>query len=139
VIRTAGFDDIPALTDMGEKFFYGSYHAQNTTFDYESFGYYLTGLIQSDDSDVFTITDGVGFSSSSVFASPFNMAELIGMEHMIYVAVPGKGVMLLKHMEKWAKTKGAICFESSFDGRDISNIYTRLGYSSNGSNYIKRL
>lgn len=139
MIRRATLDDIDLIEPMGAKFFADAYYSKFSTYDGDSFIYYLTGVIRSENSELFILKDGTGFASATVFESPFNLDQLIGVEHLIYTEKPGPGVRILTHMENWARSRGAIFFESSFEGRDVSKIYERLGYLKSGLNYTKRL
>lgn len=148
-IRQAVHADIPAVADLGARFFAEAEWSDVTEWDHESVCATLHNLIEGDGGILIVATrEGViiGMAGGLVHPAYFNCHHLTGSELFWWVEPDergGAGRMLIDAMETAALAKGAQswCMIALDRVRPeaVGALYRRRGYRASEHSYIKRL
>lgn len=149
MIRRAVLADLPALVEMGRRFFDASGFGDVTSYDPESMAHTFAELAQSEQGLLLVADDGglVGMVGALVYPHYFNKADLIAQELFWWVdesaRKSGVGGELLESVEAWASEKGAasvVMLSLSALNPDAANrMYINAGYRPAEQSFIKRL
>jgi len=145
VIRKATLDDIPAIADLGERFFRQSHYAQFATWDRVSFAETLAVLVRAGTLLVVQHECVVGMGAFLLFPWYFNASQHGAQEIFLFIAPDHRGrdgFRLIEEMERAAKEAGAVAFiAGSTEGmrhEALDRLYLRRGYAPAGNTFIKR-
>lgn len=146
MIRTATAADIPALVEMGGRFFAASGFADSTSYDPDSMAHTFAQLIESEQG-VLLVADGVGMAGALVYPHYFNRHDLVAQELFWWVdedaRKSGAGSRLLLAIEAWAAERGAksliMLSLSALDAEKVNRMYENAGYRPAEQSFIKRL
>lgn len=148
MIRPATERDIPALLDMGRRFFDEAMWCDVTEYDPGSMDRTLCHLIDSASGILLVVeTNGavVGMAGVLLYPHYFNTDSLTGQEIFWWVEPShrkGSGGALLDAMESAAKAAGALSFSmvsvACLRSDALDRVYRRRGYRPAERSYIKR-
>lgn len=147
MIRPAMSSDIPAMLEMGRKFFDASGYSDITEYHEESFRDVLERLITSADSLALVADEGgpVGMAAALLYFHFFNTNHKTSQELFWYVDEKHRGIgtALLDALIAGVKAKGAqsvsmIALES-LDPEKVSGIYARRGFRPSERTYVRSL
>lgn len=150
IIREAAEHDIPALLDMGRRFFEVSGYASLTRYDSQSMEGTLRGLI-CDRNGILLVADTgneiAGMAGGLIYPFYFAHSHRTGQELFWWVDPDnhggGLGPRLLERMEQTAKEKGARSFVmgalAAQRPEQTGALYRRRGYAPTEHLYIREL
>lgn len=138
MIREAGFDDIPAVMEMGRKFADDAGVTARIGWDDDSVRDMLETLIENDDG-VLLVSER-GMIGGFVSAHPFNRNVRVFSE-LFWRAEDGNGLALLAEAERLAAERGATrSLMVAMDGMDRTRrLYARLGYAPCEAQFMKEI
>lgn len=149
MIRRATPADVPALVDMGGRFFASSGMGEVTTYDPASIAHTFAQLIESPQGLLLVADDGgiVGMAGALVFPHYFNQRDLMAQELFWWVdeeaRQSGVGVGLLNAIEAWAEGMGArsvmMLSLAALEPEKVNRMYAKAGYRPAEQSFIKRL
>lgn len=144
-IREATEQDIPALIEIGRKF-YKLTPVDGISYCEQSIGNMIKTLIDGDNSVVFVDDNVTGTIGGMVYPFWINATHLAGNESFWWVDESARGnlgLQLWTTLEKWAKNKGVKSFQmmalESSEPKRIENIYKRRGYVPLERVFVKAL
>jgi len=150
MIRNAVMEDLPALLEMGAKFFSEAGYGDLVDYDNESTSHTLKTLIQSD-TGLLVVSECnnkvIGMAGGMVFPFYFNHNHITGQEFFWWLQPEYRGgmvgVKLFKALEDKAKTAGARTFSmialDSVNPEIVGRIYSKRGYRKSEHTYIRSL
>lgn len=150
MIRSARPDDIPALLEMGRRFFDASGYAELTSYDPASFAETLTSVMESPIGCLLIAErngEPAGFCCAIAFPFFFNKGGVNAQELFWWVDEAhrgsGIGAAMLVALEQWAESVGAkslmMLSLASLDPESVARMYTKAGYRPAEQTFIKRL
>lgn len=148
MIREATLEDVPAIIEMGQRFFDASGYDGMTSYDPVSASTTYINLIQSPDG-ILLVHDGEngpdGMTGALLFPFFFNNSHKHGQEVFWWVNPEsrGSGVQLFRALENIARERGAkslaMATVASLESEAVGRIYERFGYSLSDLTYVKAL
>lgn len=144
MIRPATESDIPALVEMGRRFFDASGYEDITEYDPETVTRTFHLLMNG---GVLLVVDSdgvVGAAGAMVYPFYFNAAHMTGQELFWWVDPEYRGVGndLRKALETAVQEKGAKSFSmialERLNPELVGALYRRAGYRASEHSYIKR-
>ena len=138
-------DDLDDLVDLAEEFYASSKFLDG--FNKEASKKSWTNFISGGTGAIFAIKEGDDFHGMlGVVKFPdINTGEMIACEMFWFVSKEhrGKGLLLVKAFEEWAKQEGckkvAIAHLEDSMPDSLEKLYVRMGYALSEKTYIKEV
>lgn len=149
MIRAAAESDIPALIEMGRRFFQASGYGDLAAFDRESFTATVQHLMAGGGVCLVAETDGqvVGMAGALAYPFYFNADHKTGQELFWWLNPEHRGGLLgarlFAGLESWAQDQGCASFTmvalDAVRPEQVGGMYKRRGYRASEHTYIKEL
>lgn len=148
MIREARESDIPAMVEMGRKFFDLTGWSDIADWSEYSFAATLRRLMSSDDGVLLVIDRNgpVGMAGALLYPFYFSAAHRTGQELFWWVDPEARGreaTELLDRLEQQAREQGAMSFTmiavDVLRSAALARYYTRRGYRAAENTFIKGL
>ena len=148
-IREATEADIPAIVEMGRRFFETSGYGEFMAFDPDSVVATARRLMASESGTVIVAVNDrpVGMVAGLIYPYFMNYGHVTGQEMFWWVEpehrAAGTGKDLLRALEAWARDAGAHSFImgslEALRPLTVAALYRRLGYKPIEHLYLRRL
>lgn len=149
MIRPATLADVPAITQLGERFHGEAGWADISSFNAENCASSLTAMVENPEAILLVAEkDGriVGMAGGMTFPLYFNASHRSGQELFWYVEPglrDGTGGRLLDAMEQAARDRGCqswiMIALDKVDPELTGRLYRRRGYRASEHSWIRRL
>jgi len=149
-VRPATLMDVPALVEMGEKFYEEAGYRDLAEFDIKtSFEFGKNAVIHPNYGAFIALDEGeeVGFCIGAVYNYFFNAKVVTGQE-IAWWCEPSKrgtkaGIGLFDALENWAEAQGAtlftmLCLENE-NRHKVERFYKKNGYVLREHSFVKKL
>lgn len=143
MIRKATVDDVPRAVAMGVRFLADTAYHDSIATNPAQLADIAERLATRDDSVLFVSEqDGeiVGMIGAYIYAHPYS-SEPFATELFWWVEPEhrGQGVRLLKQVQQWAATHGAVKLQVVAPNERVANVYERLGFAKVETCYQRSL
>jgi len=145
MIRAAARQDLPRLCDIAQAFFAeGAHRGPRRAFSWVHFGGYLERVIAAPGGGIFVLEKRgavAGFIVGMLAPSPYS-GELTCVKLQWCVDPDtgrGHGLLLLRHLTKWARDAGAVEILAASMTHEGAEILAHLGFAAFETNLYKAL
>lgn len=143
MVRLATLEDIPRLVAMGQQFRNDSVYRALIPENLPRFEWLFHRLIGGEDATVLVLERAgaiEGMLGAFIFEHPVS-AERCASEMFWWVdpAARGRGIWLLKAIERWAAERGAVVMQMIAPTDEVARLYGRLSYVEVERTFQRRL
>lgn len=141
VVRTATRADSEAIVRMGQAFHASSPYRQHFTLDPNRCAMTVEWVL-AHGAIFIAERNGQPIGMLGLVVTPHLMADIHTASEVFWWVMPearGYGLQLLRHGERWAKSRGATSLQVIAPTDDIERLYQRLGFQKVEAMYTRPL